>query len=216
MSLRAFHIAGKCQGRNDYAERFDRRPMRRHLGESDVLIETADVAELHQEQQQRGGVLKARHDRLRREFDQAAELDEAEQRFECPRQQHNRKHHGEHQRNAAGGDLRCAGMNEAVGQRAEKKRADDARRIDGRGRVAKHHTGDAEDQRRDQAGQRAGGKIAVAERREREHAVAHGERNCDSGRDQATGCFAADIQQLRQIVPPDRRRLPPKLGLCCD
>ena len=53
-----------------------------HPREADVVIEAKDVAELHQEQQHRGHVLKAGHHRLRREFDQRAQPQQAEQRLQ--------------------------------------------------------------------------------------------------------------------------------------
>jgi hypothetical protein len=150
-------------GGNRHTQRFDLRQMCRHLGERYVVIETANVAELHEKQQQRGCILKSGHHRLRRELDQRTEPDKAEQRFQNTAEQDDGKRNRQDQRCAAGGNLRCFGMDQSVDQEAEKERAVDARRIDRGGFVAEQDADDASHEHSRQSGQRAIGEIALAE-----------------------------------------------------
>src|ERR1700691_3436822 len=77
-------------------------------------------------------------------------------------------------------------MNESVDQQAEEKGAVDPRRIDGRRLVAQQHANNGGDERRGQSGERAIGEVIFAERREREHPIAHGEWNGDGGGNDTT------------------------------
>ena len=153
--------------------------MRWHLHERDVVIEAADVTQLHEEQKQRGGVLEARHDRLRRKLDQRAELDQAEQRLQHASEENDGKRNRQDQRNAAGSDLWRIGTNQAVDQNAKKEGAVDPRRVDGRRPIAEHHAEDCDNECGREPGKRTVGEIAFAERRECEHPVTHREWNGD-------------------------------------
>ena len=154
------------------------------------MIETADIAELNEEQQQRGGVLKSRHYRLRRELDQRTEPDQAEKRLQHAAEKNDRESDGKNKPYAAGGDLRRAGMDELVNQKANEERAVDPRRINRRRPVTKHHANDGDDKCRRKPGKRAVGKIAFAKRGKGEHAVAHGEWNGHGGGNQPAGKIA--------------------------
>src|SRR5580704_11169222 len=62
------------------------------------------------------GVLKTRHDRLRRELDQCAELDDAKQRLQRSAEKNDRECDGENQWDPAGRYVRFIRMNQAVDQ----------------------------------------------------------------------------------------------------
>ena len=81
--------------------------MLRHLCEWDVAVKAAHGAQLDEEQQRRRGILEPRHHRLRREFDQCSELDEAEQRLQHTAEENDPECNRENERNAARDDGRC-------------------------------------------------------------------------------------------------------------
>jgi hypothetical protein len=125
------------------------------------VVEAADIAELHQKQKQCRGVLKARHDRLRRELNQCAELDDAKQGLQRSAENNDGECDGENQRNPAGSDLRFIGMNQPVNQDAEEESRVDPGCVDRRRLVANDaHNG--HHQRGRQAGNRAIGQVVFA------------------------------------------------------
>jgi hypothetical protein len=77
--------------------------MLRDLRERHIVVEPADVADLD-EKQQRRRVLEPCHYRLRREFDQCSELDQAEQSLEHTAKHHHREGDRKNERSAAPGD----------------------------------------------------------------------------------------------------------------
>ncbi|HEY2211612.1 MAG TPA: hypothetical protein VGH62_08350, partial [Bradyrhizobium sp.] len=92
------------------------------LREGRAAVEAEDVADLHEEEEDRRGVLEAGHHRERGELDQRAEADGAEQRLE----QAGEDDDGEEDRQEVlrlGGGV---GMDEAGEQQAEKEGACDA------------------------------------------------------------------------------------------
>jgi hypothetical protein len=76
-------------------------------------------------------------------------------------------------------------MNKTVDQDAEEEGTVDPRGVDGRRPVAEHDADDRNNERGRETRQCAISKIILAQSRQREHAVAHGEGNCDRGRYQA-------------------------------
>ena len=131
----------------EYAERLYRSPQRRHLHERHRVVEAADIAELYEKKKQCRGVLKARHDRLRRELDQCAELDGAKQRLQRSAEKNDRECDGENQWDPAGRYVRFIRMNQAVDQNAEKESRVDPWCVDRRRLVAEHDADDGHDQR---------------------------------------------------------------------
>ena len=64
------------------------------LREGHAVVEAANIPELHQKQEYGGCILKSRHNRLRREFDERAQSDETEKSFKNSPQQNDRKYNG--------------------------------------------------------------------------------------------------------------------------
>jgi hypothetical protein len=200
--LRAFHMAANVTAARSTLSGFYRGPQQRHLHEWHGLIEPADIPELHEKKKQRRGILEARHDGLRRELDQRAELDDAEQSLQRSAEENDRERHSEHQRDSAGRDFWLFGMNQAIDQDAEEESRVDTGRVDRRRLVAKRHTNHGHDQRSGQAGDRAVGEIALAQRREGEHSVAHRQRNGDCrGNESADHVDAQMPQPVRHGAP---------------
>ena len=159
--------------------------MLRDLRERHIVVEPADVADLDEKQQRRRRILEPCHYRLRREFDQCSELDQAEQRLEHTAEHHHGEGNRKNEWSAAGGDGLRIGMNKTVDQDAEEEGTVDPRGVDGRGPVAERDADDRNNERGRETRQCAIGKIILAQSGQREHAVAHGEGNCDRGRYQA-------------------------------
>jgi hypothetical protein len=188
-----------CRPHRDKNEDRDRHAQRlrlvhplQRLNERHASIKPEDVAQLHQEQQYRRGVLETGHHRMRRELDQRTEPDQPKQQLEQATEQDDGKNDGEGQRQPAGLHDRCVGMNEPIEQDSEKEGRRDARRVQGRRLLAECDAGDADHHRRGQAGQRAGREVFIAERDEGEHAEAHRERDRHARGDESPDEVAAD------------------------
>jgi hypothetical protein len=83
----------KSQAGDQHAQR-PRLPDRsKDAGEANIMLKAQHVAELHQKQQHRGHVLEAGHHRMRREFDQGAQPQHAEQRLQQPAEQNDGEEH---------------------------------------------------------------------------------------------------------------------------
>ena len=182
--------------RDEQTERFGLADMLQRLDERHHAVEAKHIAELHQEQQYRGGILETRHHRMRRELDQRAQPHQAEQQLKYAPQQDDREDHREGQRQPAGAHHRRLGMHEAVQQDAKEERGGDPRRVEGRGLVAQQDADDADDQRGYQPGKRTAGEVFVAERDECEHAEAHRQRDSDARGDESADDVAADAPVL--------------------
>ena len=102
---------------------------------------------------------------------------------------------GEHQRRAAGVNRSVVAMHEAVREDAKKEGRIDARRVNRRRLVAEQHAGETEDESREDAGDRAIGEIAFAERNERKHAEADGQRHGDERGHQPALDVAAQVHE---------------------
>ena len=168
--------------------------MREGVRERDVPVIAEHVGELNQEQEQCRHVLEACHDRMRREFDQCAELHQAEQRLENATEQDDGEENQQRERQARRLHDRRVGMQERVQQQPDEEGGRDARGVDRRRLVAEQHAGHADDEGRRQARERAIGEILVAERDEGEHAEADGERDRNSGRDEAADGVVTQVR----------------------
>ena len=151
----------------------------------DVPVVAEHVRELNEEQEQCRHVLEARHDRMGREFDQCAQLHQAEQRLKNATEQNDGEENQQSEWQARRLHDRRVGMQERVQQQPDEEGGRDARGVDRRRLVAEQHAGHADDEGRRQARERAIGEVLVAERDEGEHAKANGERDRDGGRDEA-------------------------------
>jgi hypothetical protein len=101
-----------------------------------VLAVSEHVAELYQEEQQRGSVLESRHDRLRRVPDERTQPHEAEQRLKGAADEDDREDDGERVIDVSRPDDGRIGVRERKDEGAEEERGDDAWRVDGRRPVA--------------------------------------------------------------------------------
>jgi len=180
------------RGKED-AERLYRGPQHRHFHERHRVVEAANIAKLYEKKKQCRGVLKTRHDRLRRELDQCAELDDAKQRLQRSAEKNDGECNGEYQRDSAGSNLRLFRVNKAVDQDAEKKSRVDPGCVDRRRLVAERDADNGHDQRGRQSGNRAIGKVVLTQRREGEHSVAHRQRNGDCRRNESADHIGAEM-----------------------
>ena len=90
-----------------------------------------------------------------------------------------------------------AGADHIVEQRAKEKRGGHARGVHHGGAITESNTNDACRHRCVQSCERAIGKIAVPQRDEGEHAVAHGERHRDGGGDETAEQLVAQSRRLQ-------------------
>ena len=133
----------KGQHGHQRAQRLGLPHRAQHAREADIAIEAEDVAKLDQEQQHRGHVLKAGHHRLRREFDQRAEPQQAEQRLQQAAEQDDGEEHQQRRGNVWRAELCRIAVQQRVEQQTEEERRRDARGIDPRRTVAEQHRNDA-------------------------------------------------------------------------
>jgi hypothetical protein len=174
----------ESQHRDQNTQRLDLAQMLMNMRETDHAVVARDVAELHEEQQNRRHVLEARHHRMRRKLDQCAEPQQAEQHLEHATQQDDREERKQRRRHVR----QCiVGMHQRKEQQTEEERRGDARRIDQRRALAQKHADEAANQRRQQARKRAVGEIFVAKGHKGEHAEADRQRNGERGRNEPSG-----------------------------